>query len=223
MDKQDYLLLIEDNVAVQNNNKKILERRGYCTRQAMTLRDARGVIAQQRPRAIILDLMLPDGSGLNFLRELRETSDIPILLLTALGTREHILAGLKAGGDDYLPKPYDLEIFLVRVEALLRRASRLPETVTKGALTLKPSSMAAYLNGEDLVLSQKEFALLMFLVQNENRIMSQECIYENIWGTPMAGNGNAIKVTLSKLRKKISGSDYTIATEYGDGYRFEKA
>ena len=114
MSNQGYLLLVEDNINVQSNNQKILERRGYALRQAMTLAEAREIIAEETPRAIVLDIMLPDGSGLDFLQELRRSMAIPVLLLTALGTPKDIITGLEAGGDDYLPKPYDLDVFLAR-------------------------------------------------------------------------------------------------------------
>jgi DNA-binding response OmpR family regulator len=139
-----------------------------------------------------------------------------------LGEREDIVTGLKAGGDDYLAKPYDLEIFLMRVEALLRRAARVPDTITKGALTLRPVPMTATLDGKDLVLSRKEFALLMYFMQREGRVMSAEHLYERVWNAPMLGNDNAVKVTLSKLRKRIRGSGYAITSVYGQGYRFEQ-
>jgi DNA-binding response OmpR family regulator len=222
MDNYEYLLLVEDNLEVQGNNKKILERRGYSLQQVMTLRDARALIARQRPRAIVLDIMLPDGSGLDFLRELRETTDIPVLLLTALGTREDILTGLKAGGDDYLPKPYDLEIFLTRVEALLRRASRVPDTLKRGALTLKLTSMIALLRGKDILLTQKEFALLLLFVQHEGQTMSTKYLYEQVWGQKANNDVRAVKYQVSNLREKIAESGYVISAIRGVGYRFEQ-
>jgi DNA-binding response OmpR family regulator len=133
-----------------------------------------------------------------------------------------VARGLKLGANDYMSKPFTYEVLQARVEAMFRNVEQMPEVIEKGALTLKPAPMTATLSGEDLTLSRKEFALLMFFIQNENRVMSAEYLYENVWGAPMAGDDNAIKVTLSKLRKKISGSGYTIAAEYGEGYRFER-
>jgi len=126
-DKTGYLLLVEDEPVVQANNKMVLERRGHRLRQAYTLEEARSIIADQPPRAIILDIQLPDGNGLDLLQEVRNTSNIPVLVLTAMGTPKDIIKGLEAGGDDYLTKPHDLQTFLKRVEALLRRASLLTE------------------------------------------------------------------------------------------------
>ena len=120
---QGYLLLVEDEPVVQANNRMVLERRGYTLRQAFTLSEARAIIAEEMPVAIILDIQLPDGSGLDLLKEVRCTSSVPVLVLTAMGTPKDIIRGLEAGGDDYLTKPHDLPTFLKRVEALLRRAS----------------------------------------------------------------------------------------------------
>ena len=126
-DKGGYLLLVEDEPVVQANNKMVLERRGYQLRQAYTLEEARIIIAEEPPRAIILDIQLPDGNGLDLLKEVRNTSDIPVLVLTAMGTPKDIIRGLEAGGDDYLTKPHDLPTFLKRVETLLRRAAMTAE------------------------------------------------------------------------------------------------
>ena len=117
-----YLLMVEDEPAVQENNKKMLLRRGYSLRQAYTLSEASAIIAEESPRAIVLDIQLPDGNGIDFLRELRQTSNVPVLMLTAMATSRDIIAGLEAGGDDYLSKPYERSAFLMRVEALLQRA-----------------------------------------------------------------------------------------------------
>jgi len=122
-DKTGYLLMVEDEPVVQENNKMVLERRGHKLRQAYTLEEARAMIAEKPPRAIILDIQLPDGNGLDLLQEVRNTSNIPVLVLTAMGTPKDIIKGLEAGGDDYLTKPHDLPTFLKRVESLLRRAS----------------------------------------------------------------------------------------------------
>jgi len=125
--KRGYLLLVEDEPVVQANNKMILERRGYQLKQAYTLEEARFLIAEEPPRAIILDIQMPDGNGLDLLQEVRSKLDTPVLVLTAMGTPKDIINGLEAGGDDYLTKPYDLPTFLKRVEILLRRAELIAE------------------------------------------------------------------------------------------------
>jgi len=117
-----YLLLVEDEPVVQENNKMILQRRGYRIKQAYTLAEAWSIIGDEPPQAIILDIQLPDGSGLDFLNRLRKTSNTPVLILTAMGTPQDIIRGLEAGGNDYLTKPYGLAMFLKRVGTLMERA-----------------------------------------------------------------------------------------------------
>jgi len=217
-----YLLLVEDEPMVQMNNKKILQRRGYVIRQAYSLKEAREIIAGEAPRAIVLDIMLPDGDGLEFLQELRKTSNVPVLMLTAMGTSHDIIRGLEAGGDDYLTKPYDLAVFLMRVEALLRRSSLVPDTLEAGSLKLDPASGKAYINGEDMVLPQKEYSLLQQFVQHPEKILSAEYLYEKVWGQEKLDEDKSLKVAISKLRAKLSGSGYTITASRGEGYYIER-
>jgi len=222
MNNPGYLLLVEDNRQVQANNKKLLERRGYNLRQAFSLGEARMLIEEETPMAVILDLQLPDGNGIDFLRELRKTSNIPVLILTAFGTHEDILKGLRAGGDDYLPKPYDLELFLIRVQALLRRGAIIPDTLRIGPLRLDNASSKAFLNNEDMVLSQKEFALLQLFIQYPDKTLSLEYLYEKVWGQSIVEADSSVKNTVYRLRKKMAGSGYTINSERGEGYCFKQ-
>ena len=217
-----YLLLVEDEPLVQINNKKILQRRGYLLKQAFSLEEARVIIAEDAPRAIVLDIMLPDGSGLDFLAELRQSSNVPVLMLTAMGTSQDIIRGLEAGGDDYLTKPYDLAVFLMRVEALLRRSSLVPDALEMGTLKLDPASGKAYIGGEDLFLPQKEYALLQQFVQYPEKIISAEYLYEKVWGQEMLDDDKSLKVAISKLRTKLAGSGYTITASRGEGYYLER-
>jgi len=222
MHNHGYLLLVEDEPVVQANNKKILERRGYVLRQAYTLHEAEKIIDEERPRAIVLDLLLPDGSGLDFLHELRKSSNVPVLMLTAMGTPQDIIRGLEAGGDDYLTKPYELSVFLMRVEALLRRASIMPDTLEFGLIRIDTASSRAYLDGVDMMLSQKEYSLLQQFVQHPEMVMSAELLYEKVWGQKMAGDDSSLRVTMSKLRAKLADSGYTITASRGEGYCLER-
>jgi DNA-binding response OmpR family regulator len=219
------ILLVEDDSDIQEINREMLELRGCGIRAAMNLAEAREKIAEKKPDAIVLDIMLPDGSGLDFLKELRENSDIPVLLLTALGDSSDVVRGIRAGGDDYLPKPYDYDIFMARIEALLRRSSRSREAniVTKGPLTLDVVASRATLSGGDLLLSQKEFAALLLLAQNEGKTLSAEYLYETIWKTVMCGDNRAIQQTVSRLRKKIEHAGFSIRTLRGEGYMFTES
>jgi len=222
MRSNGYLLLVEDEPVVQANNKKILERRGYAVKQAFTLDEARKTIVEEAPAAIIMDILLPDGSGLALLGELRRTMNTPVLMLTAMGTKNDIIRGLEAGGDDYLTKPYELPVFLMRVEALMRRASLIPDALAAGPIRIDVAASKAYLDGEDMLLQQKELSLLQQFVQHPGKIMSAPYLYEKIWGQKLAGDDNALKVAISKLRAKLQDSGYTISSSRGEGYFFEE-
>jgi DNA-binding response OmpR family regulator len=216
------ILCVEDERFILGNHIKILTDSGYAALSAETVAQAREHLAAGTPDAIVLDIMLPDGNGLDLLSELREAgSKIPIIMLTAWGKSSDVARGLRLGANDYISKPFEYEVLLARLEAMFRNVEQVPETVTRGSLTLKPTSREAFVNGADLLLTTKEYTLLQFFVQNENRIMSAEYVYESVWGQPMAGDSQALSIAVSRLRKKITGCGYTISAEYGTGYCFE--
>ena len=217
-----YLLLIDDDEMIQAQNKRLLERRKYPLQQAYTLKEANAIMAAKgAPRAIILDVVLPDGNGMEFLRLLRKTSNVPVLMLTSQDETKDILEGLKAGGDNYLTKPYNSEIFVSHVEALLRRSSLVPEIISLGPINLELASGKAFLGKEDLMLSQKEFALLQQFVQKLNQILFAKELYEKVWGQTYLQDDTSLRSAVYRLRKKLSGSGYTITAEYGEGYMLE--
>jgi len=216
------ILLVEDNEQILRGNERMLRRRGYEVSAAATLWEARERLREVTPDAVVLDIMLPDGSGLDFMHELRQESQVPILLLTGLATPADIVRGLTEGGDDYLAKPYDFEVLLARLEALLRRAGRLPDTLHKGPLQLDIVSGRALLHGGDLLLTRKDFALLLLFIHKENRVLRADYLYEKVWKAPLGEDRQAVKSAISRLRKKLAGSGYTVSTIRGEGYLFEK-
>ena len=221
MKDRAYVLLVEDEPVIQEKNKRILERHGYAVRQAFTLTEAKASVAEEPPSAIVLDIQLPDGNGLDFLQELRKTSTIPVMILTAMGTPQDIVRGFETGGDDYLSKPYELPVFLKRVEALIRRASIMPDTLVYGPIRIDTASNRAYADGRDLGLQPKELSLLQQFIQHPDETMSAESLYEKVWGQKMAGDDSTIKAALSKLRSKLTNSGYTITASRGKGYFLE--
>jgi len=133
-----------------------------------------------------------------------------------------VVKGLELGGDDYLSKPYDLKLFLTRVEALLRRASIIPDALSFGPIRIEPASGKAYLKGEDMGLSPKESSLLQQFIQHPDKILSAELLYERVWGQKMAGDSQSLKKEISRLRQSLENSGYTITAERGEGYIFER-
>ena len=220
------ILCVEDEIEILEHNKRVLSENGYEVLTADSLAAAREVLAETTPDAIVLDIMLPDGNGLEYLKELRaEGSAIPIIMLTAWNRSFNKARGLDAGADDYMGKPFEYDELLARIRKILKQAERVPEKVDKGALTFNVVSGVAYCNGADLLLTKKEFALLLIFTQNENRYISAEYLYEKVWGRDMNDDTNTVKTTVSRLRKKIENSGFTII--YGrdaemDGYCFEE-
>jgi len=220
--KETIIVLVEDNERVNEFNRRLLEKQGFTVLIAKTLLTAREMLSQCCPNAIVLDIGMPDGSGLDFLRELRRTSKIPVLLLTGNGQDKDIELGFSLGCNDYLPKPYSFGVLLARLRNLLQSAQQVPETIVKGLLSLKTASMTANNKGEDMLLAQKEFAILLLFSQHEGETLSAEYLYEQAWGQRMNEDNNAIKKVVSRLRGKLTGSGFSINTEYGEGYRFEQ-
>jgi len=222
------ILLVEDNPHIMKINKEALSMLDYRVLEAETIKEGKAILEKEKPDLIVLDIMLPDGDGRLLCEELRGDSGIPILFLTALGKEDEIIEGLRVGGDDYLPKTYGVGVLIARIEALLKRAKRVPESITKGALTIIIPSNEILINGENMNteekhrLTQKEFSLLLHFIQNENRLMSGPFLYETIWGQPMGIDSSAFTNTIYKLRKKLTNSGYTIALERGEGYCFER-
>ncbi len=220
MKTQKMILLVEDNEKILRGNKRMLMWEGFAVETATTLAQAYERISASRPSAIVLDIMLPDGSGMDFLKKLRsgKHKDVPVLLLTGLGGQDNIVSGFEQGADDYLTKPYDFPILLARLQALLRRAGRVPEQIANGRLRLDLSAQIAFLDDVDLLLTQKEFAVLLLLVQNLGSFVVGDYIYEKVWGAPLSANNNAFKSTIKRLRSKLENSGFLIEWSRDEGY-----
>ena len=217
-----HILLVEDNEEIQAANKDMLELLGYEVTLAMNLAEARNELKHKSPDVIVLDIMLPDGNGLDFLTELRAQSQIPVLMLTAMGTPDDTVTGFSTGADDYIAKPYDYKVLAARIEALLRRAERMPETLQKGSLKLDIMTSKAFLRGVNLQLTQKDFTLMLVFTQNEGKVISNEYLYEKVWSGTFNADPVALRKAVSRLRKKLGESDYNISAIRGEGYLFEK-
>lgn len=222
------VLLVEDEREILESNRRALVRAGYRVCAAGTLERAKQCLAVA-PDVIVLDILLPDGSGLELCREIRRETNAPILFLTSLGESAQIVRGLRAGGDDYMVKPFVMEEFLVRIETLLRRVERgrrQPERLSFHGLTLDPATQRAYLGGRDLLLKPKEYMLLAALLRAQDSCRTAGELYTEVWGLSSNEDARTVLVHLSGLRAKLRGphgnAPVTIR-RYGDeGYRLEK-
>lgn len=214
---KENILLVEDDPNILRINRRILEREGFRVTSAATLQEARVRLLDSNPDALVLDIRLPDGSGLAFCEEIRPTTSAPVLFLTAMDEKSEIIKGLVAGGNDYITKPYDVDEFLARVEAQLRLAqmNRLAaekaRTIRRGPLTLDTVAIRAYLHGKDMLLAAREFSVLLYLVKNDGKILSAEEIYEGAWSQPMVGNASALWKCISRLKSKLLACEEEIS------------
>lgn len=229
MKETGMILLVEDDKNIQRTNRRILEREGFTVRCAGTLNAAEEALSEQQPDALVLDIMLPDGNGLAFCEKIRPYTPVPVLFLTALDEKNEIIEGLVAGGNDYITKPYDIDEFVARVKAQLRLArmnrlaSEQAKTMTRGPLLLDLVALRAFLEGEDMMLSAREFSVLLFLLKNEGRTLSAEEIYQGAWDQPMAGNSSALWKCISRLKNKLAACEgrVTLMNFRNKGYMLE--
>ena len=217
------IFLIEDNEDLNQSNRRALCMRGYRVESFCTLAAAKKQLSLLSPDIILLDVMLPDGDGFAFCREIRSHTAAHILFLTAKTQHKDMVRGLSDGGDDYITKPFRLEELLVRVDAAMRRqtiAKKPLKTVQKGALVLDVAASQGFFHGASLGLTPKEFALLFLLMQEEGRLLSAHKLYESVWKAPLMEDKNAVQTALSKLRQKLESTGYTIAMLRNQGYMF---
>lgn len=201
------ILLVEDNPHILRINAEVLGLRGYEVLRASTAAEARGHLQWHPVDLIVLDIMLPDANGLDLCRELKKQYHVPILFLTALGENQDVVEGLRAGGDDYLSKPYDLEVFVARVEARLRERNDNRRHVSYGCLRLDTVSLTGFVNGQDIQLTQKEFTVLLLLAQNAERRVSSSELAREVWGDGADQENSALWTLISRLRKKLRSEE----------------
>ena len=206
--KTPVILMVEDNEHVRALNCSVLERAGYRVLTAKSLAETRRILAGKPGISlVVLDILLPDGNGLAFISELRQSTQAPVLLLSSRRDYEDIVNGLTGGADDYMTKPYRIEELLARIVGLLRRREAMcpPAEVARGPLVMDTVAQRGFLFDRDMLLQPREYAILLFLIQNEG-----------------AGNAGAVRTAVSRLRRKLAGSGYTITSGRGSGYCFEK-
>lgn len=217
------ILLVEDNPHIMKINSSYLSMEDYRVFEAADAAQCRYMLSNNDVDLVILDIMLPDGDGISLCREIKAKYDIPILFLSALSENDDIITALRAGGDDYLPKPYDIQVLIARVEARLRSVRKDKRYISFGRLRLDTVSMAAYFADNDLLTTQKEFSILLMLARNIGSTVPKAELYENVWGLPYSDNANALFTAVSRLNKKLDDNkaDVTITYERGKGYALE--
>ena len=229
---KDKILLVEDDADIREVIDILMKREGYQVLEAATGAEALLKMGEN-PNLVILDVMLPDISGMEVCRAIRETSTVPILFLTARGGLRDKTEGLMAGGDDYLVKPFFQEELLARVTALLRRyelykgidEEKTDKNVLEaGAFRVDLVFNEVYKNGKRIDVTDIEYKILKLLMQHRNKIFSIQNIYESVWEKPyFYDSNNTVMVHIRRLRMAIEDDPrhpVYIRTEWGRGYRF---
>jgi len=225
------LLLIDDDARLSAMVADYLRNSGYEVTVAGSLAEGREQLAAAAPDGLVLDLMLPDGDGLDLCRELRanpRTRQLPLLMLTARGEPMDRIVGLEMGADDYLPKPFEPRELLARVKALLRRASPTPsgdEVLRFGRLEIDLGERAARLDGKVCDLTSHQFDLLVVMAQSPGRVLSRDQIMDLLKGHPMEAFDRSIDVHISRIRAVIEDDPKNprrVLTVRGAGYVFAK-
>jgi DNA-binding response OmpR family regulator len=216
------LLLVEDHEDLARHVIAALERVGLSADLVGTAEDASDLLRRVDYAGVILDLGLPDQDGLTVLRSLRERlNSTPVLVLTARGGVEDRIAGLKAGADDYLSKPFSLEELLARVEALLRRpAQAIGKVVRIGNLAFDTVARQIFINDHAEPLSSQELALVELLIRRSGHVVSRKHIEDQLYGVGLNGGSNAVDVAMYRLRRRLQtlGATANVCTVRGVGY-----
>jgi two-component system response regulator RegX3 len=221
------ILLVEDERSITDPLAAALEREGFATEVAGTVGEALERADAVAPDLVLLDVMLPDGSGFDVCRELRSRSKVPIIMLTARGDETDRVIGLELGADDYVVKPFSAREVVARIRAVLRRAEEAPAAsggaIEIGAVRLDPAKREVRLSREPVELSRKEFDVLELLMENAGTVVKRERLIEQVWQKSWFGSTKTLDVHVSGLRRKL-GDDANkptyLHTVRGVGFRF---
>ena len=217
------LLVVDDDLEILQMLYDALSDEGYLVYRAQNSSEAIKQL-KQHPDLIILDVMMPKMNGWEVCREIRETSKVPIIMLTAKGDEEDELTGFELGVDEYISKPFSPKILVARVGAILRRSGKAPEEgklLSIGGIVIDQTAHTVTVDGRQIELSFKEFELLTYFMENEGIALSREKILNHVWNYDYFGDARTIDTHVKKLRAKIGEKGDYIKTIWGMGYKFE--
>jgi two-component system, OmpR family, response regulator RegX3 len=226
------ILMVEDEESITVPLAEALGREGFDTRVAGTAAAALEEAEKMPPDLVLLDVMLPDGSGYDVCRSLRERSKVPIIMLTARGEETDRIVGLELGADDYIVKPFSAREVAARIRAVLRRTGETPPKPEQkgplevGPVKVDPDRRSATLDKDELDLTRKEFELLELLVREAGTVVTRERLIDEVWDTNWFGSTKTLDVHVSSLRRKLgddSQDPRLIHTVRGVGFRFAAA
>ncbi|MBA0218211.1 phosphate response regulator transcription factor PhoB [Pectobacterium brasiliense] len=221
------ILVVEDEAPIREMVCFVLEQNGYQPVEAEDYDSAVTQLSEPFPELVLLDWMLPGGSGLQFIKHMKRealTRDIPVMMLTARGEEEDRVRGLEVGADDYITKPFSPKELVARIKAVMRRISPMAveEMIEMRGLSLDPSSHRVTTEEHALDMGPTEFKLLHFFMTHPERVYSREQLLNHVWGTNVYVEDRTVDVHIRRLRKALetSGHDKMVQTVRGTGYRF---
>ena len=220
------VLVVDDERQILRAMRVILREAGFAVGTAGTVQEALDVLAVRPPDVAVLDLILPDGNGVDICRSIREWSEMPIIVLSAVGDEAEKVRALEAGADDYVTKPFGTDELIARLRAALRRASRgtADEPVLRAeGLELDLAAHQVTVNGDVVHLTPTEYDLLRVLMQNRGRLMTHRALLGQVWGPAYEDDTQVLRVHVANLRRKIEpdpSSPTHVLTDPGIGYRF---
>lgn len=225
------VLIIDDDMDVQTINDKVFRNIGANVKIAKNGADGLRYFFLEKPDIVVLDVMMPEVDGFEVCSRIRQVSNVPIIMLTALNSDEEIIRGLESGADDFISKPYSPDILLARAKALLRRFEMPQESgihgkyYSDGYLTIDLEKRIILVQGDPIKLTRTEYNLLAYLLQNAGWVRTFGQILENVWGPEYQGSLDYVHVYISNLRRKIEEDPkhpLYLESEHGVGYRFNK-
>lgn len=216
------ILIADDDPIFRHLVCDIVRKEGLTPVEADDGEQAINLFASQDIDLVILDVMMPVYNGWEVLKEIRAFSDVPIIMLTALGEEKNEVEGLRRGADDYIAKPFSYPVFLARLHSLLKKVRKEKNAIRSlGTLTLNPSARKVHTNGEEVELSHKEFSLLAYLMKNPGQVLTREMILDTVWGFDFDGDIRTIDTHVKTLRSKLGSCGSYIKTVRGSGYLIE--
>ena len=216
------ILIVEDNDELAEVLLDFLVAEGYEAEIAGNGYEALELFSAHSPRLVILDIMLPGMDGFTVCTEIRRLSDVPVIIVSARGEKTDMLDGLGMGADDYIEKPYDIDILLAKINGIFERRYR-GRMIKEGSLTIDCAKREVYLDGRHLPLTVKEYELLLLLVTNKEKVISKEELFNKVWGVESESEQQTLTVHIKRLRQKIEkdpGNPRCILTVWGVGYKF---
>lgn len=224
-DKLEKVLIVDDDVHINELIDMYLKSGGYSTKKCFNGNDACNIVASEDIGLVILDVMLPGKDGIEVLKYIRKSSDVPVIMLTAKGEVFDKVLALELGADDYMVKPFDPKELLARVKAVTRRYTvdnQSKDLIKYSDLTIDIGGYEVTYKGSTVKLAPKELELLHFMASNPNKVFTREQLMYEVWGYDYPGDSRTVDVHVKRLREKLSGGEqWQIETVWGVGYKFE--